>query len=80
MVSTEKIGERKMITTHKPSHILYQIIERKGKESIWTRIGAAWVHQDGKGFNISFNAIPITGSIVLREYDSSKKTVEEKGE
>lgn len=69
-----------MKTNNKPSHIIYQVIEREGKESIWNRIGVAWMHQDSKGFNITLHATPICGSIVMRQYDSTQKaTTEEKG-
>lgn len=34
----------------------------------WTRIGAAWPHKDGKGFNIDLEYLPQKkGRIVLRE-------------
>ena len=69
-----------MTTKNTPSHIICQVIEREGKKSIWSRIGAAWMHQDGEGFSLSFNAIPLTGSVVLRKYDPTKKNIEEKGE
>ncbi|MFQ6550594.1 hypothetical protein AADZ90_021840 [Aestuariibius sp. 2305UL40-4] len=36
-------------------------------KSHWTKIGAAWTHRDGKGFNITLDALPVNGKIVLRE-------------
>jgi hypothetical protein len=53
-------------TSKAPSHIAYQVREREGKDSIWTRIGAAWVHKDGKGFSIQIDAVPLDGRISLR--------------
>ena len=35
-----------------PSHIVYHVRDREGGEPIWTRIGAAWPHKDGKGFSL----------------------------
>jgi hypothetical protein len=49
-----------------PTHIAYQVRERGNDESFWTRIGAAWAHGDGKGFNIQLDAIPLDGKITLR--------------
>lgn len=49
-----------------PSHIAYQVRDRDGKKAIWTRIGSAWAHADGKGFNIQFEAVPLDGRITLR--------------
>lgn len=43
----------------------------------WIRIGAAWMHRDGKGFNIQLDLLPASGGrIVLR----SPKSVDEAGE
>ena len=50
----------------KPTHYAYHVREREGKDPIWTRIGAAWPHADGKGFNIQIEAAPLDGSITLR--------------
>jgi hypothetical protein len=36
------------------------------KMAIWTRIGSAWAHADGEGFNIVLDAVPIEGKITLR--------------
>lgn len=59
-----------MNTSKKPSHAIYQIIERQGAENIWNRIGAAWMHQDGKGFNLQLNATPMTGRVVIRKFEA----------
>ncbi|MBZ9983997.1 hypothetical protein LB521_22950 [Mesorhizobium sp. BR-1-1-8] len=32
----------------------------------WTRIGAAWAHRDGEGFNLSLAAMPLSGRLVVR--------------
>jgi hypothetical protein len=49
-----------------PTHIAYQIREREGKKSIWTRIGSAWTHSDNAGFSIQVEAVPLDGRITLR--------------
>jgi hypothetical protein len=36
-----------------------------GKKPIWTRIGSAWSHAQGGGFNIELQALPMDGRIVL---------------
>ena len=56
-----------------PTHIAYQVREREGQDSIWTRIGAAWQHKDGKGFNIAIEAAPLDGRITLRVRTEKKK-------
>ena len=37
----------------------------KGERSFWTRIGTAFPHQDGEGFNIRLDALPLDGKLVL---------------
>jgi len=59
-------------TSKKPSHIAYQVRDREGKKGFWTRIGSAWAHNDGKGFNIQVEVVPLDGRIVLR-VESEKK-------
>lgn len=49
-----------------PTHYAYQVREGKNDKSFWTRIGAAWQHKDGKGFNIQLQSVPLDGSIQLR--------------
>jgi hypothetical protein len=49
-----------------PSHIAYQVRDREGKKGVWTRIGSAWPHADGKGFNIQLVAVPLDGRVSLR--------------
>ncbi len=49
-----------------PSHVAYQVRDREGQKGYWTRIGAAWAHQDGNGFNIQLEVVPLDGRITLR--------------
>ena len=38
------------------------------KEVSWLKIGAAFEHKDGKGYNLTLQALPTDGRLVLREY------------
>ncbi len=57
--------ETENTTGKAPTHTAYQIREN-GDRGYWTRIGAAWAHRDGKGFNIQLDAVPLDGKITLR--------------
>lgn len=60
----------------KPNLYAYAVKERgRGQKAIWTRIGAAWSHDKGRGFTIDLEAIPVGGRIVLTEPkpDDSKR-------
>lgn len=50
-----------------PALIAYSVTER-GEKSFWTRIGAAWDHEDAKGLTLQLDLVPVNGGrIVLRE-------------
>ena len=53
--------------TQPPALIAYHVTKR-GENSYWTRIGAAWDHEDGKGLTLQLDLVPVgAGRIVLRE-------------
>ena len=49
-----------------PTHAAYHVRDREGKKAIWTRVGGAWPHADGKGFNVHLDCVPLDGRISLR--------------
>jgi hypothetical protein len=55
-----------------PSHIVYQVRDREGGKGFFTRIGAAWPHRDGKGFNVQIESVPLDGRITLRIASETK--------
>ena len=58
-----------------PTHRAYSVIRREGQDDYWLNIGVAFPHDDGKGFNIMLQALPIhgDGKIVMREFDPAKE-------
>jgi hypothetical protein len=62
-MSKKNNGER---SSKSPTHIAYQVRDRNDQTSFWTRIGAAWAHSDGKGFNVQLESIPLDGRVTLR--------------
>jgi hypothetical protein len=64
---TRKANTMSNSTTKKPTYRIYSVFKPEGKKAIWQEIGAAWSHDDGLGFNLSFGARPLAGAdIVLR--------------
>lgn len=55
-----------------PTHIAYQVRDREGRKSFWTRIGSAWPHADGQGFNIQLEVVPLDGRVTLRVASDKK--------
>lgn len=52
----------------RPTHAIYQVLGEKDNAR-WIRVGAGWTNEDGKGFNLVFDAYPVTGRTVVREID-----------
>ena len=70
------------MAAQQPSFRAYTIIKRDGQDDFWLAIGAAFMHQDGDGYNVVLQALPIDGKIVLRlpkDDQSSQPTQEQAG-
>lgn len=52
--------------SNRPTHGIYQVTG-EGEKAFWLRVGAAWLHDDTKGANLVFDAMPLKGRIVVRE-------------
>jgi len=62
-----------------PTHIAYVVrdYEKDGKkDSSWSRIGVAFAHKDGSGFDVNLDAVPVSGRVVLRVNDGKKQAGE----
>jgi hypothetical protein len=61
---------------------VYSIIERQKQDDYWLNIGVAFPHEDGKGFNVMLQALPLhgNGKIVLREHEAKDHDEEEAGQ
>ncbi len=59
--------------SNKPTHRVFAVAKR-GDNKRWQEIGAAWAHNDGKGFNLKLEYLPLNGAeIVLRVPDAAEK-------
>ena len=61
------------------SHLFAYTVEEydagNGKKAkTWTRIGVAFPHQNGPGFNVQLRALPLDGRIVLLPPDGEEKS------
>jgi hypothetical protein len=57
-------------SSNRPTHRVYAVIIKKegGPKGAWLKIGAAWSHRDGKGYNLKLDSIPRSSdaSLVIR--------------
>jgi hypothetical protein len=52
-----------------PSHAVFHVRDfgsNGSRKAAWTRIGAAWPHSDGQGFNVQITCVPLDGRLSLR--------------
>lgn len=71
--------KEKARNTQPPALIAYSVTER-GEKSFWTRIGAAWDHEDAKGMTLQLELMPVNGGrIVLREPNEEGQDEEGEG-
>jgi len=74
-------------TTHQPAMRAFTVIKREGQDDFWLPIGAAFPHQNGDGFNVILQAMPIPNGdgqckIVLRppKSDDEQQPSQERAE
>ena len=72
-MSNQQNSAQETSSSRTPSHAAYQVRDREGQKGYWTRIGSAWAHQDGSGFNIQLECVPLDGKIVLRVVSENKE-------
>lgn len=55
------------MTTNSPAFEVFTVTDSPNEEGkgYWTRIGSCWRQKSGNGFNISLNALPVNGKLVL---------------
>jgi hypothetical protein len=52
--------------------------ERNGEtDRDWMRVGVAFPHDDGKGFNVALHAVPVDGNVVLRLHEPREESPQE---
>jgi hypothetical protein len=54
------------MANQQPTYRAYTVVKREGQDDFWLAIGAAFMHQDGDGYNVVLQALPIDGKVVLR--------------
>lgn len=55
-----------------PSHEAF-IVEGDGDKAHWTKIGALWPHDDGKGFTLKLTCLPLDGRMSIRQRQPRKE-------
>ena len=57
----------------KPAYRAYTVVKRDGKDDFWLNLGVAFAHDDGHGFNLLLQALPLDGKLVLRTYKDDEE-------
>ena len=67
-------NEQNTTTRRRPDYLAYAVRSVSGKGPHYTRIGVAFHHKNG-GLGVMYDAIPLSGQIVLIEPDAEKPAV-----
>ena len=51
----------------KPDYIAYNVTEGRDGKGFFNKVGAAWPHKDGQGYELKLDSIPVDGRVTLRE-------------
>jgi hypothetical protein len=73
----QQSGESMSEEKKRPTATAYAVrnFEQKGKkEASWLKVGAAWMHKDGKGFDVVLEATPVSGRVVVRLNDTEEES------
>jgi len=71
--TNEQHATEKNANSKAPTHVAYHVRDTGDGKGFWTRIGSAWSHKDGKGFNIQIDIVPLDGRITLRVAEEKTK-------
>lgn len=79
MAKSSKNDRNEMREPKAPAYIAYHVADRGKDKSFWTRIGAAWAHEDGKGFSLNLDLVPVDGGRIVLRVPSEPAADEGKG-
>ena len=66
MTRNDKRNQKPARENRGPDFIAFHVSGKEEKK-FWTRIGAAWKHEDGEGYTLNLELVPVNdGRIVLR--------------
>jgi len=74
-------AEQQQLAGRKPDHAAYNIQTTSQGKAVWNRIGSAWQHRDGQGFEIDLHSVPVNGRVTVRELrDQAHKHYEQQAQ
>ncbi|MEM7220028.1 MAG: hypothetical protein AAF515_16800 [Pseudomonadota bacterium] len=50
----------------KPDFVAYNVEQGANGKGYFNKIGAAWAHKDGQGYEVNLDAVPVNGRVSLR--------------
>jgi hypothetical protein len=73
------------MASQQPTYRAYTVIKREGQDDYWLALGAAFMHQDGDGYNIVLQALPLPNpdgqcKIVLRPPNGDEKSGDDRAQ
>ncbi|MDX2263461.1 MAG: hypothetical protein NW215_00620 [Hyphomicrobiales bacterium] len=66
-------------SNNRPTHRAF-VTFGEGRNKVWREIGAAWAHEDGEGFNVKLDLMPLQGQQIILRTPKVKTPADEQGE
>jgi hypothetical protein len=76
--TTNRKSNEQASTGSRPTHRVFAVSDApEGQKAFWHDIGAAWEHQDGKGFNVVLQLLPNQGQKIVMRINEPRDSGEE---
>jgi hypothetical protein len=63
------------MSNKRPTFNVFTVVDRgQNKKPFWIKIGAAWEHEAGRGYNVTLDALPVNGKLILIEPKEGDET------
>lgn len=67
-------------SSKRPTHRIYGVSRKSPDDKgYWQEIGAAWAHNDGKGFSLKLEYLPVNGADIVVRVPEEKSEAQEGG-
>lgn len=59
-----------------PSHDVFVVTNKEGKDAFWSKVGAAWATKSGDGLQLQLTSLPLDGRLTLLPFKPPKSNDE----
>lgn len=72
MARNQNQNRRPVRENRPPAYVAWHVAGNE-ENAFWTRIGAAWTHQDGEGLTLQLDLVPVNGGRIVLRHPSDER-------